>query len=271
MHRPAAERLDVAARRARAARPLRDGLGDVPAAALVAIAHRLLAAADDVADVGARRPRPAAPAGGAARGRPSPCTRGSRAGPGRSACRPRRGRAASRRAGRPSTPSSGTAPCRSMRSRSTSAATPAGTAGRPEARPTTGCASSAIRARSATSRSSPRRSKPSHAARSPRNSSSGMISPSAPNRARRRSGAGATASACAARSSTLTLPMKTWFGAYAHALRVAQGRSQVADRLLDPTQLPERLRAEAHEARHVREHERHVADDRHRARRHASI
>src|SRR5438876_361796 len=55
---------------------------------------------------------------------------------------------------RPSTPTSGTAPCRSIRSRSTWAATPPGTGERPDSRPTTGCWSSALRARSATSRSS---------------------------------------------------------------------------------------------------------------------
>jgi hypothetical protein len=43
----------------------------------------------------------------------------------------------------------------------------------------------------------------------------------------------------------------------------AQVRAEVADRRLDPAQLAQRLRAQAHEARHVREHERHVADDGH--------
>jgi hypothetical protein len=52
VHRSAAERLHVAAGRPRAARPLRDRLGHVAPAPLVAIAHRLLAAADDVPDVG---------------------------------------------------------------------------------------------------------------------------------------------------------------------------------------------------------------------------
>ena len=56
VHRPAAEGLDVASGGVRAARLLGDGLGEVAPTALVAVADRLLAAADHVRDVVRRNP-----------------------------------------------------------------------------------------------------------------------------------------------------------------------------------------------------------------------
>jgi len=57
-------------------------------------------------------------------------------------------------------------------------------------------------------------------------------------------------------------------GVGAGGVPVAQVRAQVLDRLLHLAQHAERLRAEAYEARDVREHEGNRADDRHRVRRH---
>ena len=93
VERRGAEGLDVEARRALEAGGLGDRLGEVAAAALVAIAHRLFGARDDEVDRRRVRdvPRPGA-AAGAARGRRWPWRRGSRAARWRSAPRPPRGR-----------------------------------------------------------------------------------------------------------------------------------------------------------------------------------